>query len=104
MNGCVRYRSHNQTRIEASLRERNMQRNFKWMTAASIVLAIMTAPQLRAATQNAVVYGTVYDATGGPLAGVEVSLYNSAIGFARSTITGADGSYNSVEVPPAEKY
>jgi len=57
-----------------------------------------------AATQNAVVYGTVYDSSGNPLPGVEVALENPAIGFSRNATTGSDGSYTFPEVPPAENY
>src|SRR3954466_5403421 len=72
-----------------------------WLFVALLVFAASSA---FAATQNAVVYGTVYDATGNPLPGVNVSLDNPALGFARSTTTGSDGSYNFAEVPPAEGY
>lgn len=70
--------------------------------AFAILLLVPAA--MFAATQNAVVYGTVYDATGSPLAGVSVTMENSAIGFTRTTTTDADGSYNFAEVPPAEDY
>jgi hypothetical protein len=66
-------------------------------------LLLMAAPVF-AATQNAVVYGTVYDAAGNPMAGVSVTLENPALGFTRGTTTGSDGSYNFAEVPPAEGY
>ena len=66
-------------------------------------LLLMAAPVF-AATQNAVVYGTVYDAAGNPMAGATVTLENAALGFTRATTTGSDGSYNFAEVPPAENY
>src|SRR3954462_3632993 len=69
-----------------------------------VALLVFTASSAFAATQNAVVYGTVYDATGNPLPGVSVSLENPALGFSRSTTSGSDGSYNFAEVPPAEGY
>src|SRR4051812_23557049 len=72
-----------------------------WVLVALLVLATSSA---FAATQNAVVYGTVYDSTGTPLPGASVSLDNSSLGFSRSTTTGSDGSYNFAEVPPAEGY
>src|SRR5215472_16592248 len=71
---------------------------------AIVVLVLAGAPALFAATQNAVLYGTVYDAAGNPAAGVTVALDNAAIGFARTTTTDSDGSYNFSEVPPAENY
>src|SRR5260370_6070265 len=55
-------------------------------------------------TQNAVVYGTVYDVNGNPLSGFDVTLENPAIGFTRNATTGSDGSYTFPEVPPAENY
>ena len=79
-----------------------MSRTMRWCVLLCGVL-LMSAP-LFAATQNAVVYGTVYDATGNPMAGVTVTLENPALGFARASVTGSDGSYNFAEVPPAENY
>ncbi|HEV2021364.1 MAG TPA: TonB-dependent receptor, partial [Terriglobales bacterium] len=66
-------------------------------------LLLMAAPVF-AATQNAMLYGTVYDAAGNPMAGATVILENPALGFTRTTTTGSDGSYNFAEVPPAEGY
>ena len=57
-----------------------------------------------AAAQNAVVYGTVYDVNGKPLAGITVLLENPALGLARVTISSADGSYSIAEIPPAQGY
>ena len=79
---------------------KTMSKNL-WLVVALLVLAATSA---FAATQNAVVYGTVYDATGNPLPGVSVVLENPSLGFARTTTTGSDGSYNFAEVPPAEGY
>src|SRR3954452_14639468 len=79
---------------------KTMSKNL-WLFVALLVFAASAA---FAAPQNAVVDGTVYDATGTPLPGVSVSLDNPALGFARSTTTGSDGSYNFAEVPPAEGY
>ena len=70
----------------------------------AFAILLLVTPAIFAATQNAVVYGTVYDATGSPLAGVSVTMENAAIGFTRTTTTDADGSYNFAEVPPAEDY
>ncbi|HVP44651.1 MAG TPA: TonB-dependent receptor [Terriglobales bacterium] len=57
-----------------------------------------------AATQNATVYGTVYDAAGNPAPGVSVILDNPALGISRTAVTGTDGTYNFAEVPPADAY
>lgn len=79
-----------------------MSRTMRWFLLACGLL-LVAAPGF-AATQNAVVYGTVYDAAGNPLAGVTVTLENPALGFTRTSTTGSDGSYNFAEVPPAEGY
>lgn len=70
----------------------------------ALAVALLAAAALFAATQNAVVYGTVYDSTGSPLVGASVTMENAAIGFSRTTTTGVDGEYNFAEVPPAEDY
>ncbi len=57
-----------------------------------------------AATQNAIVYGTVYDHAGSPLPSVTVIMENAALGFTRVTTTGSDGSYTFAEIPPAQNY
>jgi hypothetical protein len=79
-----------------------MSRTMRWLVLTCGLL-LMAAPVF-AATQNAVMYGTVYDATGNPMAGATVILENPALGFTRTTTTGSDGSYNFAEVPPAEGY
>jgi hypothetical protein len=65
---------------------------------------VMLATTAWGATQNAVVYGTVYDNAGNPMPGVSVMIENAALGFSRTAITGSDGSYNFAEVPPADDY
>ncbi len=79
-----------------------MSRTIRWFGLV-FGLLLLAAPMF-AATQNAVVYGTVYDSAGSPMAGVSVTLENPALGFTRATTTGSDGSYNFAEVPPAEGY
>jgi hypothetical protein len=81
-----------------------MHRNSKFLLWALAILLLTVSPSAFAATQNAVVYGTVYDAGGNPLPGVDVTLENPAIGFSRNATTGSDGSYTFPEVPPAENY
>ena len=75
-----------------------------WIRAIVAVVALVMPAMIFAATQNAVLYGEVYDSAGNPAPNISVSLDNAAIGFARTTVTGADGSYNFPEVPPAENY
>src|SRR5262249_25846690 len=79
-----------------------MSKAMRWCVLTCGLL-LLAAPVF-AATQNAVVYGTVYDSAGDPMGGVSVTLENPALGFARSSTTGSDGSYNFAEVPPAEGY
>ena len=74
----------------------------RWLVLAVAVLLI--AVPMFGASQNAVIYGTVYDASANPMPGVTVTLENSALGFSRTTVTGSDGSYNFAEVPPADGY
>ena len=80
-----------------------MSRN-SWLTILVCALVLLCSQALLAATQNAVVYGTVYDASGNPMAGVTVTLENPLFGFSRTTTTASDGSYNFAEVPPASDY
>ncbi len=70
----------------------------------AVTLVVLLSASAYAATQNAVVYGTVYDAAGNAMPGVSVALENAALGFSRTAITGSDGSYNFAEVPPADDY
>ena len=76
-----------------------MSKFSKFMVLCSVLL--LSAAMAFAASQNAVVYGTVYDASAKPLAGVKVMLDNPAISFSRSTMTASDGTYTFSEVPPA---
>ncbi len=74
----------------------------RFMLVAGLLLLLV--PAVFAATQNAVIYGTVYNAAGNPMPDVSVTLENPALGFSRTTATGSDGSYNFAEVPPADGY
>ncbi len=56
------------------------------------------------ASQNAVIYGTVYNVAGNPMPDVTIVLENKALGITRTTVTGSDGSYTFTEVPPADNY
>ncbi len=80
-----------------------MSRHSGYVVLTIVLLLLLSAPMF-AASQNAVVYGTVYDAQGNPMAGVTVTLDNAAFNFSRTTTTGSDGSYNFAEVPPADNY
>lgn len=80
-----------------------MSRN-SWYVILAIALLLLLSVPMFAASQNAVMYGVVYDASGNPMAGVMVTLDNPAYNFSRTTTTGSDGSYNFAEVPPADGY
>jgi len=78
-----------------------MRKSVRLAVLGAVVLCGMMA---FAASQNAVLYGTVYDATGKTISGVSVTLENPAIGFSRTTMTASDGTYSFSEVPPAAGY
>ncbi|HSE48946.1 MAG TPA: TonB-dependent receptor [Terriglobales bacterium] len=67
-------------------------------------MLLLCATAAFGASQNAVLYGTVYDAGGGAISGATVTLDNPAIGFSRTTTTASDGTYSFSEVPPASGY
>ena len=46
------------------------------------------------------IVGTVTDPSGGALPGATVTLTNTGSGFRRTAVTGADGSYNFVNLVP----
>jgi hypothetical protein len=70
-----------------------------------ITLAFALAgASLWAATQNALVTGSVYDAAGAPVPGATVRLINAGIGFSQSQPTDDNGTYTFTAVPPAEGY
>src|SRR4051812_3563562 len=73
-------------------------------TALMLSLALLVATPAFAASQNVVVYGSVYDVSGTPMQGVTITLENRSLGISRTTTSDDDGSYNFAEVPPAEGY
>ncbi len=74
------------------------------ISAFFALFVLLTATVASAAIQNAVLYGTVYDTAGKPMAGVTVLLENPSLSLARVTITSPDGTYTIAEIPPAEGY
>ncbi len=68
------------------------------------VLALSLLAMPVGAVQNALVTGSVYDASGAPVAGATVRLINAAIGFSQSVQTDASGNFSFPSVPPAENY
>ena len=77
-----------------------MKFQFPFLLLAGALLVSTSA----LAVQNAVLYGTVYDRAGKPMAGVVILLENAQIGAQRVTVTVGDGSYTIAEVQPAEGY
>jgi hypothetical protein len=65
---------------------------------------LLAGASLWAATQNALVTGTVYDQAGGPVAGATARLINAGIGYSQSQQTDDNGTYTFTAVPPAEGY
>ncbi|MBZ5560871.1 MAG: TonB-dependent receptor [Acidobacteriia bacterium] len=62
-------------------------------------------PLLQAATQNALVTGSVYDQrNGAAIPGAAVRLINASTGFSQQRVTDANGIYTFPSVPPAPGY
>lgn len=70
----------------------------------STLLLLLTAVPSFAGSQNAVVYGTVYDAAGNPKGGVTVKIVDPDMGLSRTTTSASDGTFSFAEVPPSEEY
>ena len=76
---------------------------FSGLRLLAVALLTMQAAAF-AATENADLYGTVYDRTGAPLPAITVLLSNPALGVARVNISGPDGTYTIREIPPGDGY
>lgn len=68
------------------------------------VAFIAAAVPAWAATQNALITGSVFDSGGAPVAGGSVRLINAGTGFSQGQTTDSDGNYTFAAVPPAEGY
>ncbi len=68
-----------------------------WLTVLGLV--VLTVPAFSQSTSGRIV-GRTADPTGAVLAGVKITLVNTATGASRSTQTNANGDYNFVEVVP----
>src|SRR5688500_14857221 len=64
----------------------------RFSTAAILLLILLLSTQAYA--QNATVGGTVSDATGALIPGVEVTARNTGTGIVNTTITNESGTYN----------
>ena len=82
-----------------------MNARFRLTLLFSVLLGFPPSDtRVQAASQNAALYGTVYDAMDKPMAGVTVTLHNPTLGFLRTTTTASDGTFSFAEVPPGEGY
>ena len=64
-----------------------------------LVLLLLSASRAGAQTTTSTIEGTVTDATGAVLAGVEVKVSGSALGSERTVTTGANGFYRVTALP-----
>src|SRR4026209_1957772 len=70
--------------------------------ASLIVLLIMNAPsELFGQTNTGRIVGTVTDASGAVIPGVEVAVKNPATGLSRTVITNESGTYAVPLLPPS---
>ncbi len=78
----------------------------RWFLVRTLLFlaALVAAPASLPQSQNAVVFGTVFDARGDPMPGATVTLENAVLGFNRWVMTGSDGTFNFAEVPPGNDY
>jgi len=76
----------------------------RWLLVLAGVGILLTSSALRAATQNAVVSGYVYDQAAAAVPGVTVRLINANTGFSQAQTTDANGGYTFPSVPPAAGY
>ena len=79
----------------------------KWLHVVTFVPALaflLAGATLWAATQNALVTGSVYDQAGAPVPGATARLINASIGYSQTQNTDDNGTYTFTAVPPAEGY
>lgn len=81
-----------------------MKLNARLLSLLFALGILLASTSLWAATQNALVTGTVYDQAGGPVAGATARLINAGIGYSQSQQTDDNGTYTFTAVPPAEGY
>jgi len=70
----------------------------------ALALALLSILFVQAATQNAIITGSVFDQGGTPVANATVRLWNTSTGFERTQTTDNYGTYTFANVPPAENY
>src|SRR5687768_13864553 len=67
--------------------------------ATLLCVTVLAAPALAQSTGGSLL-GTITDDQGGVLPGVTVSARNTETGLTRTTVTGADGQYQLLALPP----
>ena len=72
---------------------------FARLAAAILLFVGLCAAVGSAQTFRGAILGTVTDASGGSVAGAQVTIRNVDTGIVRTTVTSADGSYNVPELP-----
>jgi carboxypeptidase family protein/TonB-dependent receptor-like protein len=77
-------------------------RSAAWMAMAALALAACMASSLNAQSYRGAIRGTVYDSSGGVIAGSTVTITSKTTGLTRSVTTEADGSYEITELPAGE--
>jgi hypothetical protein len=75
-----------------------------WRFLAFVALLLFLSLMSFAATDKALVYGTVVDPNGKPLPGVRVVLTSDKLKFVKEAITDNDGGYTLTDVPPTDDY
>ena len=75
----------------------------KRLSLVLLVVGLTAAPLYAQAQSNtADISGLVKDQTGGVLPGVTISVTNTETGFTRSAVTGDEGAYRILVIPPGE--
>ena len=75
----------------------------KRLSLVLLVVGLTAAPLFAQAQSNtADISGLVKDQTGGVLPGVTISVTNTETGFTRSAVTGDEGAYRILVIPPGE--
>src|SRR5262249_17374779 len=74
----------------------------RWVHVSAAIFVMASGVQLCGQTLDTGILGTVTDPTGAVVAGVEVSITQTATGVRRATTTAADGKYEVRYLVPGE--
>ncbi|MFB3922186.1 MAG: TonB-dependent receptor domain-containing protein [Terriglobia bacterium] len=83
---------------------RQIARCLALLLVGALIALMATVAPAWAATQNALLTGSVYDSNGSPIPGATVRLINAGTGFSQGQTSDSDGNYTFAAVPPAEGY